>query len=66
MGISKNLKKIRETKGYTKTELAKISGLTARTIENIEYARHINPSLKTLQRIAKALDITVNDLIEER
>ena len=65
MGLSENLTKYREAKGYTKQKLAREAGLYARTIEYIEYEKIVNPSLNTLQKLAKALDITVEQLIAE-
>lgn len=65
MGLSKNLTKFRTEKGYTKQALARKSGLFARTIEYIEKEKSINPRIETLRKLAKALDVTVNDLIKE-
>lgn len=61
--LDKNLKTKREEKGYSKMELAKLSGVARRTIEFIEYKK-VSPTLKTLEALAKALDTNVEDLIK--
>ena len=62
--VSENLKRIREAKGYSKLRLARETGLSARAIEHIEYEKTTNPQLNTLIRLAKALGVSVADLIK--
>lgn len=62
--LSENLKSIREKKEFSKFELARRSGVSHRTIEFIEYGQITNPRLKTLEKLAKALGISVNMLIK--
>ncbi len=62
--IKDNVKKFREAKGYSKTGLARMTGLSARCIEHIEYGIALNPKIETLQKIAKVLGVTVDDLIK--
>lgn len=62
--LSENLKTIREKRRYTKTELAKVSGITSHTINALENGRMTNPRLNTLKALAKALEISVNTLIK--
>lgn len=61
--LSENLKRIREQKGYSKLRLGRETGLSARCIENIEYNKS-QGQLKTLKKLAKALDTTVQELIK--
>lgn len=58
------LKKIRQEKGFTQDELAKLSGLDRTTIAWFEIGKRM-PSLRTLKKLAKALNVEVSDLIEE-
>ena len=61
-----NLKRIRTTYGCTQAELAKISGVTLRSIQMYEQRRKdINKaSAETLYSIAKVLGCSIEDLIE--
>ena len=62
--LSKNLEMYRNKKGYSKSELERKTGISTRTIEFIEHGKVKNPRLDTLAKLAKALDITIPDLIE--
>lgn len=61
-----NLKRIRNAYGITQSELAKISGVTLRSIQMYEQRnKDINKaSAESLYRIAKVLGCTIEDLIE--
>lgn len=58
----KTLKQIREAEGMTREELAYKSGVGYHMISAIENGKR-NPSLKNAEKIAEALDITVDSLI---
>jgi DNA-binding XRE family transcriptional regulator len=59
------IRKLRETKGMTQEELADAVGMMRNNISRIEAAKH-RPTLETLERIAKALKVSVADLIVPR
>ena len=59
-----NLKQIRTTRGLTQTELAKRLKVTQPFVAQLESGAKPNPSLDTLQRLAKALKVTVAELVE--
>lgn len=61
--LSENLKKIMEQKKMSRLEVACKSGLSPRTIEFIELGKTESPQLDTVQKIAKALGVALNDLI---
>ena len=61
--ISKNLRKLRESKGLSQEKLARLSDVANNTIVKIEAGKNLNPTLDTLKKIAKALTITVDELI---
>ena len=61
--LPKNLKKIREKKGLSQDRLAKLADVANNTIIKIEQGENINPTLDTLKKIAKALDVKVDELI---
>jgi len=60
--ISNRIKEFRETKGLTQEDLAKSAQLSRPVISQFEQGQR-TPSLKALQRIAKALNVEVNDLL---
>ena len=61
--LSKNLRKLRKQRGLSQDRLAKLSDIANNTIIKIEQRENKNPTLDTLKKIAKALDISVDDLI---
>ena len=63
--ISENVRRIRKNKDLSQDKLAKIAGITLTTLVKIESGTNDNPTIKTLKKIADALEVTVNDLLEE-
>ncbi len=59
--VGKTIKKLRKEHSLKQTELAKKSGLPQSHISRLEAGAH-SPSFKTLEKIAKALGVTVGDL----
>jgi len=57
------LKAMREARGLTQDELAKKAKLSKPYISQIENGVRKNPSLPTLERLAKALGVPVRDLL---
>jgi transcriptional regulator with XRE-family HTH domain len=58
------LQEIREQKGLTINELARRADVSAASISIMEAGKHTNPSLDTLCKLASALDVTIDDLVE--
>jgi len=61
--ISENLKKLRRKKGYSLEKVARLADLSLNTIVKIENGVNKNPTIETLTKIAKALEVGVDDLI---
>jgi len=59
----KNLKKIRESKGISKTKLAKHVGLKYHTILRYEQGKIRNPSYWNMSKIAAALGVSVDEIM---
>ena len=57
------LRQLRKLRGLTQPALAALAGLSASTIYLIEAERR-KPSLRTIERLASALDCDLLDLIE--
>ena len=59
--LGKRIQKLRDKKGMTQEELADAVRLSAKYIQFIENAKRI-PSLKTVYKIARVLDVKVHEL----
>ena len=59
--LAKRLKEIRAEKGFTQEDLAYESDIALSQIARIETSR-INPTVSTIFRIARTLDIPVSEL----
>ncbi len=57
------IKQLREAEGITQEDLAKKAGLSLGYIGRLEIGRH-DPSLSTLVKLAKALKVKVERLLE--
>lgn len=62
--ISENIKKARSKKGISQDRLSKMADVAYNTIIKIESGTIQNPTIDTLSKIAKALEIGVDDLIK--
>ena len=62
--LSKNLRRLREKKGFSQDRFAKLADTTNNTIIKIEQGENINPRLDTLKKIAKALEVSVDELVQ--
>ena len=62
--IGKNIKKIRQEKGISQDRLSKLADLSLNTVVTVESGANPNPTIETLTKIAKALDVGVNELIK--
>jgi len=60
--IAKNIKKIRKKRGISQDKLSKLAEVAYNTIIKIESGAIQSPTIKTVQKIAKALDISLDEL----
>jgi len=63
--IAKNIKKLRQKKGISQDRLSKLADLSLNTIVNVEVGNNSNPTIETLEKIAKALDVSVDGLLRK-
>jgi len=63
--IADNIKKYRSKLGISQDKLSKLADVTYNTIIKIESGANINPTIETLSKIAKALNVGVDDLIQK-
>ena len=61
--IAENIKKYRNKMGVSQDRLSKLADITYNTIIKIESSANKNPTIETLAKIAKALNVGVDDLI---
>ena len=64
--IGKNIKRYRQDKGLSQDKLSKLADLSLNTVVKIELDESPNPTIETIQRIAKALDVSVDDLLKKQ
>ena len=61
--LGKNIKKYRVLKGLTQEKLAQRADVTYSSLSKIEAGYNDNPGIKTVQKIAVVLDVTIDDLV---
>ena len=59
----KNLSKIRKQKGWSQEKLAQGAGISYNTLIKIERKGIENPKIETVIKLAKALDVTIDELV---
>lgn len=62
--IANNLRKLRERKDISQEKLARLADVSNNTIIKIEAGKNQNPTLDTLKKIAKILEVSVDELIK--
>jgi len=62
--LAKTVKRLREKTGLSQEKLARLADVSNNTIINIEAGKQNNPTIETLKKIAKALEVGVDDLIK--
>ena len=63
-GLGKTVKRLRIKQGLSREKLARLADVSNNTIINIEAGKQDNPTIETLKRAAKALNVGVDDLIK--
>lgn len=63
--ISENLKRLRKERDYSLEKVSKLADLSLNTVAKIESGVNINPTIDTLQKLASALEVGVDDLIKQ-
>ena len=62
--IAKNIKKYRDKLGISQDKLSKLASVTLHTLTKIETGSTTDPRIGTLKKIAKGLNVSVDDLIK--
>lgn len=62
--IAKNIKKLRKQRGLSQDKLSKLADISHNTIIKIESGAIQSPTMDTASKIAKALGVSLDDLIK--
>ena len=63
--IGNNIKKLRQEKGISQDKLSKLADISLNTVVRIELDQNPNPTLETIQKLAKALGVSLDDLVNK-
>ena len=61
--LAKNVERLRKQKGLSQERLARLADVANNTIIKMESGENKNPTLETLRKVAKAFDVSVDELI---
>ena len=61
--LVKKVKQLRVKLGLSQEKLARLADVSNNTVINIEVGKQDNPTIDTLKKVAKALNISVEELI---
>lgn len=62
--IARNIKQHRRKAGFSQDKLSKLAGVAYNTIVKIESGENLNPTIETLLKIAKALNVSIEELLK--
>jgi len=62
--IAKNIRKYRTQKGLSQDKLSRLADISHATIIKIESGGIQSPTIDTVQKIAKALDVSLDELLK--
>ncbi len=62
--LANNIKRLREAKGLSQEKLARLADVANNTLIKMESGENQNPTLNSLKKVAKALVVSVDDLIK--
>ena len=63
--IGEKIKKMRQNKKMSLSELAEKAGVAKSYLSSIERNLQTNPSIQFIEKISKVLNVSVNDLIQD-
>lgn len=61
--LAKNITRLRKAKGLSQERLARLADVANNTLIKMESGENQNPTLDTLKKVAKALNVSVDELI---
>ena len=64
--IGNNLRKLRKRKGLSQEKLARLANISLNTLTKIESGFAQKPTIQTVVKLAKALGISIDELVKEK
>lgn len=61
--LAKNITRLRKSKELSQEKLARLADVANNTLIKMESGENQNPTLDTLKKVAKALEVSVDELI---
>jgi len=61
--LVRNIERLRKAKGLSQERLARLADVANNTLIKMESGENKNPTLETLKKVAKALEVSVDELI---
>ena len=61
--LAKNIERLRKAKGLSQEKLARLADVANNTLIKMESGENQNPTLDTLKKVAKAVEVSVDELI---
>lgn len=61
--LGPSVRALRNQRGYSQRELARRAGVDARLLADLERGRHVNPTLRTLLKLQRALGLCSVELL---
>ena len=62
--LSRNIRGLRIKRHISQDRLSKLTDLSLNTIVKIEAGKNLNPTIVTLSKIARSLNVRIDDLIK--
>ncbi len=63
--IGNNVRRIRKKKGFSQEKLARLADISLNTLAKIELGFAKKPIIQTVVKLAKALEISIDELVKE-
>lgn len=64
--VGKNIRKIRQQKKLSQEKLARLTDISLNTLTKIESGFTKRPSIQTVYKISKVLEVAMEDLIDNK
>lgn len=62
--VSHNIQKIQQEKDISQDKLSKLADISLNTVVKLELDQSPNPTLETMQKLVKAFDVSIDDLVK--
>lgn len=63
--LAKKIRELRNKKGLSQERLARVAGVSYNTVVKIESGESKNPTFQTMAGIAKALGVSLDELVKK-